>query len=448
MPQHLLNVPATEVSALSNGLKVASESSHSETATVGVWIDAGSRYESPETNGVAHFLEHMAFKGTQKRTQRQLEVEIENIGGHLNAYTSREQTVYYAKVFKSDVPQAMDILGDILNNALYEESAIERERGVILREMEEVNKQPEEVIFDMLHETAYQKQGLGQTILGPVENIKSLSRSDLVTYVKDHYHAHRVVVAGAGGVDHAQLASLANDHFGHLPATQEPQENPLTLEGSKDKAHFTGSDIRVRNDADGLAHIAIAFECAGWTSPHSFPLMIMQTILGSWDRTSGSGANMASVLCGNVADQEAANSVSTFCTQYKDTGLFGVYGVVPEMRNDDFVWIAMESLLSLVHNTSEDEVARAKVQLKASLLAQLDGSSPVCEDIGRQMLTYGRRITPAEVFARIDAVDAAAVKATADLFINDQDVAVAASGAIHELPDYNKFRRYTYRLRN
>lgn len=141
-----------------------------------MWIGAGSRYETTQNNGAAHFLEHMAFKGTSKRTQQQLELEIENMGGHLNAYTSREQTVYYAKVFKKDVPRAMDILSDILQNSKLDEAAIERERDVILREMEEVNKQQEEVVFDRLHETAFMGNGLGRTILGPIENVRGAER--------------------------------------------------------------------------------------------------------------------------------------------------------------------------------------------------------------------------------------------------------------------------------
>lgn len=174
-PSYVINAPATEVTTLPSGLRVASEGSHGETATVGVWIGAGSRYETEKNNGAAHFLEHMAFKGTCRRTQQQLEMEIENMGGHLNAYTSREQTVYYAKVFKKDIPRALDILSDILQNSRLDEIAIARERDVILREMEEVNKQHEEVVFDRLHETAYMGNGLGRTILGPQENVCMIS---------------------------------------------------------------------------------------------------------------------------------------------------------------------------------------------------------------------------------------------------------------------------------
>ena len=190
----------------------------------------------------------MAFKGTKTRTQKQLEVEIENMGGHLNAYTSREQTVYYAKVFKSDVPKAMEILSDILQNSQLDEAAITRERDVILREAEEVGKQYEEVILDHLHETAFMGTGLGRTILGPEENIKSLAKADLQSYISTHYTADRFVIAGAGAVDHKQLVDLTEKYFGKLPTT--PSGAVAT---TFDPAVFTGSDKRIRFDSMGVS---------------------------------------------------------------------------------------------------------------------------------------------------------------------------------------------------
>ena len=271
-----------------------------------------------------HLVHH---QGTSQRTQQELEVAVENMGGHLNAYTSREQTVYFARVHKSDVPSAVGILGDILQNSLLSEDAITRERDVILREMEEVEKQHEEVIFDHLHETAFQGTGLGRTILGPRDNIRSLTRDDLAEYISTHYTGPRMVLAGAGGIDHNQLVALGQEHFGNVP--QEPAGGLIV---PFDQARFTGSDIRVRDDSMPTAHMAIAFESFDWTSEHAFPLMVMQTLLGAWSRTDGAGPNMSSKLCQAVAERDLAHSVMTFNTSYKvrpqerDRGDRGGYG--------------------------------------------------------------------------------------------------------------------------
>ena len=205
--------------------------------------------------------------------------------------------------------------------------------------------------------------------------------------------------------------------------------------------------IRVRFNSDETAHIAIAYEAASWTSEYAFPLMLMQVMLGSFDRTMGIGKNHASRLCQEVAENELAHSLTTFNTCYKDTGLFGIYVVCPDVKVDDCMWTVMNNLVRLVHTPSDEEVERAKLNLKATMLMGLDGHSNVAEDIGRQLLTYGRRMTPAEIFSRIDAVTTSDIKATASKFINDQDHALAAVGGIHELGDYNWFRRHSYWLR-
>jgi len=250
--EFLLNVPPTDISVIDNGMKIATENSGASTATVGLWIDTGSRYETAANNGVAHFLEHMVFKGTQKRSQTQLELEVENMGAHLNAYTSREQTVFYAKCLSSDIGNAVEILADILNNSKFGEQEIERERGVILREMQEVEMNLQEVVFDHLHAVAYQGTPLGRTILGSTENIKSISRDDIVQYIKTHYKGPRMVLAGAGGVNHEDLCDLATKHFGAITDKYEA-EVPLDLH-----CRYTGSDIRARDDSMPLAHVALA----------------------------------------------------------------------------------------------------------------------------------------------------------------------------------------------
>ncbi|RRT56834.1 hypothetical protein B296_00036425, partial [Ensete ventricosum] len=279
----ILAAPETRVTTLPNGLRIATESTlASRTATVGVSIDAGSRFETDETNGTAHFLEHMIFKGTESRTMRQLEEEIENMGGHLNAYTSREQTTYYAKVLDKDVPKALEILADILQNSCFDDKRIERERDVILREMEEV-------------------------------------------------------ISAAGAVKHEDIVDQAKNLFTKL------SNDPTTASQlvAKEPAIFTGSEVRIIDDDIPLAQFAVAFSGASWTDPDSIALMVMQSMLGSWNKNTGK-------LSQRIAINEIAESMMAFNTNYKDTGLFGVYAIA-------------------------------------------------------KILTYGRRIPVAELFARIDA---------------------------------------------
>ncbi|GKA66888.1 probable mitochondrial-processing peptidase subunit beta, mitochondrial [Tanacetum coccineum] len=445
----ILTFPETRVTTLPNGLRVATEANlASPTATVGVWIDAGSRFESEENNGVAHFLEHMIFKGTGKRSVRDLEEEVENMGGHLNAYTSREQTAFYVKCLGGDVAKGVEVLSDILQNSSFDEALIERERGVILREMQEVNEQNVEVILDHLHATAFQYTPLGRTILGPAENIAKITKKDIQDYISTHYAAHRMVICASGAVKHEDLVEQVKKMFTKLSA------NPLTTSQivEKEPAMFTGSEIRMRDDDAPLAKFAIAFNGTSWTDPDSIALMVIQTMLGSWDKSVGGGKHMGSQLAQMVAISELAESITSFNTSYKDTGLFGVYATAKiTIKNadclDDLAFAIMQEVTKLCYRVGDDDVTRARNQLKSSLLLHVDGTSATAEDIGRQLLTYGRRIPKAELFARIDAVDAATIKRVANRFIFDQDLAIVASGPVKLLPDYNWFRRRTYKLR-
>ncbi|KAG6531313.1 probable mitochondrial-processing peptidase subunit beta, mitochondrial isoform X1 [Zingiber officinale] len=440
----ILAVPETRVTTLPNGLRIATESTlAARTATVGVWIDAGSRFETEDTNGTAHFLEHMIFKGTESRTVRQLEEEIENMGGHLNAYTTREQTTYYAKVLDTDVPKALEILADILQNSRFHEKQIERERNVILREMEEVEGQTEEVIFDHLHATAFQYTSLGRTILGPVKNIKTITKEHLKNYISSHYTGPRMVISAAGAIKHEDIVEQVKKLFMKLSS------NPTTAAQliEKEPAIFTGSEVRIIDDDIPLAKFAVAFNGASWTDPDSIALMVMQSMLGSWNKNTCGGKHMGSELAQRIAINDIAESMMAFNTNYKDTGLFGVYAVAKPDCLDDLAYAIMYEISKLSYRVSEADVTRARNQLKSSLQLHIDGTSSVAEDIGRQLLTYGRRIPVTELFARIDAVDASTIKRVANRFIFDQDVAIAAMGPIQGLPDYNWFRRRTYLLR-
>lgn len=318
------------------------------------------------------------------------------MGAHLNAYTSREQTVFYAKCLSKDVPKAIEILADIIQNSKLGEAEIERERGVILREMQEVESNLQEVVFDHLHSTAYQGTPLGNTILGPTKNIKSISRKDLQDYIEQHYKTPRIVLAASGGVNHNELVKLAEKELGKLSNTfdgKTPQLQPC---------RFTGSEIRVRDDSIPLAHIAIAVEGCGWTDADNVPLMVANTLIGTWDRSQGGGVNNASNLASKSAESNLCHSFQSFNTCYKDTGLWGIYWVCDPLKCEEMLFNVQTEWMRLCTMVTEAEVERAKNLLKTNMLLQLDGTTPICEDIGRQLLCYNRRIPLHELEKRID----------------------------------------------
>lgn len=242
------------------------------------------------------------------------------IDGNADRFPQRENTVYYAKSFNNDVPATVDILSDILQNSKLETSAIERERDVILREQEEVDKQLEEVVFDHLHATAFQGQPLGQTILGPKENILSIQRSDLENYIKTNYTADRMVLVGAGGVPHQQLVELAEKYFASLPAEAPNYSAKAVTAAQKQKPEFIGSEVRIRDDTMPTANIAIAVEGVSWNDPDYFTALVTQAIVGNWDRAMGNSPYLGSKLSTFVSQNNLANSFMSFSTSYSDTG--------------------------------------------------------------------------------------------------------------------------------
>ena len=363
------------------------------------------------------------------------------MGGHLNAYTSRENTVYYAKSFNSDVPASVDILSDILQNSKLESNAIERERDVILREQEEVDKQMEEVVFDHLHATAFQNQALGRTILGPKENIQSISRDDLTNYIKTNYTADRMVLVGAGGVPHDQLVQLAEKHFGSLPAYNPNAQNNAQVRGLATKPDFVGSEVRIRDDTMPTANIAIAVEGVSWKDDDYFTALVTQAIVGNWDRSMGNSPYLGSKLSTFIHDNKLANSFMSFSTSYSDTGLWGIYLVSDAItRIDDLVHFTLREWSRLSFNVTEAETERAKQQLKASILLSLDGTTAVAEDIGRQIITTGRHHTPEEVERIVGSITANDVMRFAQNKLWDRDIAISAVGQIEGLLDYSRIR--------
>eukprot|EP00298_Acanthocystis_sp_HF-20_P003578 c13930_g1_i1.p1 GENE.c13930_g1_i1~~c13930_g1_i1.p1 ORF type:complete len:510 (+),score=205.28 c13930_g1_i1:40-1530(+) len=432
----------TKVTTLKNNIRVASQAQHGDVATIGIWVNAGSRYENAENNGTAHFLEHMAFKGTSNRSQGEIESIAENSGAIFNAYTSREHTFYFATVLKNDVPLAVEILSDIVQNPLLKPELIDSERATILEEMAEVDLQHQELVFDKLHELAFRGTSLGRSIIGPTVNVQRLQRADLQAFIKTHYTGDRMVVVGSGAVEHEQLCKLASAALGDVPATS----TALISDGGK--PFFIGSDVRMREDDMSHAHFAFAFEALPWKSADINALSVMVALLGSWDSAMGkTGANSASKLTRIVAEEGLAEKVMSFNTPYADTGLFGVYASAKYSDLPELSWVIQEEITRLCYEVDEVDVQRAINQVKTSHLGRLDGSQRVAEDIGRQLLTYGRYVTDKEMFQRLDSIKAADVRRVAMSLLNDRDLVLAAVGPIVKLPDYAKLRRRTYWLR-
>eukprot|EP00968_Pinguiococcus_pyrenoidosus_P020319 scaffold2342_cov368-Pinguiococcus_pyrenoidosus.AAC.3 len=447
-------VPETKITNLPTGLRVASETIPAATVAVGVWIDAGSRYETPETSGVAHFLEHLAFKGTIRRSKASLEEEVENNGAHVNAYTSRESTVYWMKTTEDKTEWALDVLSDLLLNSKLESGAIERERGVILREMEHVNKSMEEYTMDELHDVAFSGQGLGLTILGPIANIKSISRKDIHTYIKTHYTPDRITIVGAGSVDHERFTALAKKYFEPWAVPDaEPAFNTLEGEKSPEKletaanfrtAVFTPGERRQDLEKQDLCHIAFAFEGAGWRSPYALPLQLMQDMMGTqYDR-------LAPVHVTPFFSEVGARGLLHNCNatniSYKDTGVFGLYlkadprdmtrDPVPEPVLPAMMEAIIRHYTRFAYDVSEEELYRAKVNLKSVHLATTETFERIAEELGRQMLAYDRRMPAAEAFERIDSITVEDIKETARAICLDVDHVMVAAGKVDGLPTY------------
>uniref|UniRef100_A0A8C5E9I3 Cytochrome b-c1 complex subunit 1, mitochondrial n=1 Tax=Gouania willdenowi TaxID=441366 RepID=A0A8C5E9I3_GOUWI len=474
--QSLLGAPETRLTALDNGLRIASEETGQATCTVGLWISVGSRYEREKNNGAGFFLEHMAFKGTKKHPQSALEQQVESMGAHLSAYTSREHTAYYIKALSKDLPKAVELLSEVVQSCSLNEADIEQQRGVVLRELEEVESNLQEVCLDLLHATAYQGTPLGHSVLGPSSSARNLTRHDLVDYINSHYKAPRMVLAAAGGVNHEELVGLATDHLSGLSFEYEGDAVPVLS-----PCRFTGSEIRMRDDALPLAHIAIAVEGASAASPDIIPLMVANAIIGSYDLTYGGGKvgkitscclprRTCKCLCSGLdtgchrhflpfffsffsrlarlsVEENLCHSFQAFHSAYSDTGLLGIHFVTDRNNIDDMMHWSQNAWMNLCTTVTESDVARGKNALKAALVGQLNGTTPVCDDIGRHILNYGRRIPLAEWDARIDAVTPKIVRDICSKYIYDKCPAVAAVGPIEQLSDYNRVRSAMYWLR-
>lgn len=410
------------ISRISNGMRVVSETMPQvKTVSVGIWVDAGARDETPEINGVAHMLEHMAFKGTERRTALAIAEEIEAVGGHLNAFTSREQTAYYARVMEGDIGLALDMLADILQHSVFDPAELERERGVIIQEIGQSEDTPDDIIFDHLQETAFPQQALGRSILGTVERVANMKREDLQGFLDRFYHAPNMVLVAAGAVDHDQLVAEAEKLLAGL--SQTPRTPPQ-------KAVYRGGEKRAVRDLE-QAHVAVALPGVPFGDPMYFAMQVYATVLGG---------GMSSRLFQEVREKRGlAYSVYAYPSFYRDGGLLTVYAGTGGDKLRELMPVLADELAKLTGHIDAEEINRARAQLKVGYVMSLESSGARIEQLGRHMLIYNRPLDVDEVLTALDKVDEAAVKSVADRVMRAATPTVAALGPVGTLEDYSRF---------
>ena len=402
---------------LSNGFRIVTENMPGlASASIGVWVAAGGRHETPQQNGIAHFLEHMAFKGTKRRTSLQIAEAIEDGGGYINAYTSREVTAYYVRVLENDVALGLDVIADILRNPVLDPNEIEVERGVILQEIGQALDTPDDVIFDWLQEQAYPDQPLGRTILGPSERVSNFNREDLQGFIGDHYGPEQMILAAAGAVDHDEIVKLAETLFGDMPG------KPLF---QMDAARFQGGEFRQVKSLE-QAHFALGFESPGYRADDIYVAQIYASALGG---------GMSSRLFQEIRENRGlCYTIFAQAGAYADTGMMTIYAGTSGEQLPELASITIDEMKRAASDMSPAEVARARAQMKAGLLMGLESPSNRAERLARLVQIWDRVPPLSESIEKIDAVTTGDVRDLAQRMAETAPAALALYGPVEAAP--------------
>lgn len=386
---------SVEITRLPSGLRVVTDRmAQLETASLGVWVGAGSRHETAHEHGLSHLLEHMAFKGTRRRSAKAIAEEIEAAGGDLNAATSVEQTAYYAHVLASDAPLALDILADILTDSTFDKTELEREKSVILQEIGAVEDTPDDLVFDLFNATAFPDQPIGRAILGTPAGVSRFDRDAIGQYLAHHYRPSAMVVGGAGAVEHAMLVAEAEARFSTLA--------PRAAAPAPESARYMGGETRLKRRLE-QAHLVVGWEGRSYVDPDHYALQVFANAVGG---------GMSSRLFQEVREKRGlAYSIYTFHWAYADSGLCGFYAATSKRDVPELMPVALDALAAATEDLTEDEVRRAKAQMKVSMLAALESPTARSEQIARQLLAFDRVLTRDEMIQRIEELDLARVRA-------------------------------------
>ncbi|KQP09920.1 peptidase M16 [Methylobacterium sp. Leaf99] len=408
--------PDLRITRLDNGVTVVTEAMPGvATATLGVWVGAGSRHERPDEGGLSHLIEHMAFKGTKTRSARRIAEDIENVGGDINAATSAEGTSYTARVLGEDAGVALDVIGDILTDSVFDAGELAREKGVILQEHAAIEDTPDDVVYEAFTEAAFPDQPMGRPIIGTPETINSFDRAGIEAYIAREYTPDRIVLAAAGAIAHDAIVESAQTHFGALKAATPPETVPGV---------YGGGEKRIQKKLE-QANVVIGLPGLSFRDPGYYALHMFTQVLGG---------GLTSRLWHEVRETRGlAYEIQAFHWSFYDCGLFGIGAGTSGGDLGQLVDVTLEATTRAARDADTVEVARAKAQLKVALLSALETPGGRIERNARQILAWGRVIPAQEVIAKVDAVTVEDVRAAGVRLLAGAPT-LAAIGPIKKLP--------------
>jgi predicted Zn-dependent peptidase len=408
---------SVKTTTLPSGLAVVTDASaHVRTAAVGVFVAAGSRHESVAEHGLSHLLEHMAFKGTRRRSARDIAEAIEDVGGDLNAETGVERTGYFARVIGTDVGLALDVIGDILTESLFDPAELEREKNVIVQEIGAVEDTPDDYVFDLLTACAWPAQAIGRPILGTREGVGAFDREAVDRYLRRHYGASSIVVAAAGAVEHDEIVALTAERLAGLPSAEAARLQP---------ADYRGGEARLRRKLE-QTHVVVAFEGRPIGAPEHDAAHVF---------AAATGGGMSSRLFQEVREKRGlAYSIYAFHWDYSDTGLFGFYAGSADRDAAEVVAASLDCLAEAAHKLGDSEIRRAKAQMKVSILAALESPGARAQQLARQTQIYGRPLSLDEMIARVEAISAEDVRKTGAAMLRSAPTIATIGGAVARVP--------------
>jgi predicted Zn-dependent peptidase len=400
--------------ALGSGVSVITEEMPDvESSTIGIWVNTGSRNETSSLSGVSHFIEHLLFKGTEKRTALDISKEIESVGGVLNAFTSREYTCFYAKVLNKDLPLAIDLLSDIFMNSKFDKKEIEREKLVVLQEIKMVEDTPDDLIHDLFAERFWKGHPLGWSTLGSAPTIKSMTRDDIIGYLGEHYHTGNVFITAAGGLSHDKVKRLLNRTFGRLKKTGTRMKVASPV-------HFPGTKLHKKKLEQ--VHLCLGLPTRSQSDPERYKVYLLNTILGS---------GMSSRLFQEIREKRGlAYSVFSYLNLCMDTGSLVTYAGTSTESFTEVVSLILKEYVKIRKGVSAEELRNAKEQLKGGMLLGLEASDSRMSKLARDEIYFGRVVPVKEIIREIDRVTTRGLKSAARRIFDPAKLTLVAIGDV------------------